>query len=105
MTTWECIPVLRRDCRVADLMRKGTEIHLRPLVPKGSFWFNRSGLQKYLKPLLTEYGFVTTRTFKGDDETHRWLARLGFTQTESDDSFDYFMMTEMPFERSGQCPQ
>lgn len=74
----------------------GSEIHVE---------FNRTGVIKreavreFLAPLLEPWGFLTTRCFKGDSRTSRFLARLNFKHTWSDDEFDYFILTALPFSK------
>lgn len=75
---------------------KGSEIHVE---------FNRTGVVKrqavreFLGPLLEPWGYLTTRAFKGDGRTSRFLAGMQFKHTWSDDQFDYYVLTALPFSK------
>ena len=74
----------------------GSEIHVE---------FNRTGVirrgatREFLDPLLQTWGYLTSRSFKGDRRTRRFLERLSFKHTWSDDEFDYFILTALPFSK------
>ena len=90
---WELAVSKCGGCRAA---LRGTEIHVeftRPGV------INRGRVREFLGPLLERQGYLTTRV-PGGDSRARFVTRLGFRPTWSDDEFSYYMLTELPFSRS-----
>lgn len=90
---WELAVSKCGGCRAA---LKGTEIHVE---------FTRAGVisrgrvREFLEPLLARHGYLTTRVPAGDKVYTRFVTKLGFEPTWSDDEFDYFMLTGLPFSR------
>lgn len=83
-------------CGGCTALRRGAEIHVR---------FNREGVitrrkvREFLGPMLEELGLLTTRVRLGDERSARFVQRLGFKKTWSDEAYDYFNLTALPFSR------
>lgn len=90
---WSAVP---SPCGGWLAARKGTEIHVS---------FNRTNVirrgkvQAFLKPMLEELGFLTTRTQREDERSRRFVTKLGFKHTWSDNNFDYYSLTALPFSK------
>jgi hypothetical protein len=95
---WEMHPHLRDGEVVAIAALRGTEIHFA-VKPE---WRNRVILRDitraFLAPLMERRGYLTTRTRPYAYE-RRFLERLGFKHTWSNDGVDHYMLTELPFGR------
>lgn len=88
---WEIVTSACGGCTAAV---KGTEIHVE-FGP--GLRFTRASVREFLAPLLAREGLLTTRT-EHEDQRHRlFVIRLGFRKTWSDDQYDYYAMTELPF--------
>lgn len=74
----------------------GSEIHVE-FIRTGVV--KRDAVREFLEPLLEPWGFLTTRCFKGDRRTRRFLEKLSFKSTWSDDEFEYFILTALPFSK------
>ena len=90
--------VHRRGEHVANLHRIGSEIHLEHLVARK--WMTRALIHEHLGPALEILGFLTTRVPRDDTTNRRFIERLGFEKTWSDDQFDYYMLGSLPFSRT-----
>lgn len=93
---WKVEVAQRAGKDVALVLTRGTEIHLAPLGPGA---MSRRNTLQFIRPIFDEYGFVTTRTPRTVTD-HKLRLSLGFEFTFSDDQFDYWAMTELPFQRS-----
>lgn len=86
-----------RDWRLIDttegvLMLRGTELHFAPAP-----WFRprRSVARRHVAELLSEHGYLTTRTLL--DQTNPLVKLLGFTPTWDDGKYQFYILTEPPF--------
>lgn len=79
---------------------KGTEFHCQ-LVE--GFRMNRADMREFLRPLFERHGFLTTRVAHEDMANQRFNRVFGFEKTWSDETFHYYILTALPFERSGKC--
>lgn len=88
--------VVTSPCGGCLAARRGVEIHVH---------FTRTGVitrrkvREFLAPMLDELGFLTTRTPRADERSRRFVTRLGFKHTWSDDNFDYHSLTALPFSK------
>jgi hypothetical protein len=77
----------------------GNEIHFMAAPGKQGRCGTRKELMALFKGLLDEHTFLTTRIPILTPYKDRTGERLGFTYTWSDDRFDYYICTDLPFGR------
>ena len=82
-------------------MERGGEIHA-VIDPNVARRHTRQLLKKYLYNVITYYGFVTTISFK-DEKSLKFLKRLGFEITDSDNLFFYHKLTKIKFSKEISC--
>lgn len=95
----EAIPGYVDGQLVATLLRKGTEVHFAISKAYRGKTINRRRTREFLQPVLDEHGFLTTRLLHDRKGQQRFIERIGFKKTWSDARFNYFMLTDLPFER------
>lgn len=95
----EAIPGYVDGQLVATLLRKGTEVHFAISKQYRGKTINRRRTREFLRPVLEEYGFLTTRLLHDRKGQQRFIERIGFKKTWSDDKCHYYMLTDLPFER------
>lgn len=83
--------------KVAYAAVKGHEVHFKALDPRQAIQRNR--LRAFVRELEQEFGYLTTRVEVGDEANQRFVRLMGFTDTWQDDTYRYFCMTALPFER------
>lgn len=93
---WETHALSDGDAITGVGLTRGSEFHF-VLLP--GFKFSRQKLREALEPLISRYGFLTTRLLHGDKVNRRFNRLFGFEPTWADKRFQYFMMTALPFER------
>lgn len=74
----------------------GTELHVafhRPGV------LTRRMVRDLVGPMLQQHGLVTTRVPAQHETLRRFVERVGFTWSWADTNYDYYIMTDMPFEK------
>lgn len=76
----------------------GTEIHFRSVDTRRAI--RRNALREFAQQLLDEFGMLTTRVEIDDEDNHRFVKHMGFTDTWADDTYRYYLMTALPFERA-----
>ena len=59
----------------------------------------RRGAREVLGRLLEEHTFLTTRVESMDEINSKFVERVGFKKTWSDNQFNYFMLARVPFQR------
>lgn len=94
---WEVVPGYIDGEHAATAVLKGTEIHFG-IVPK----FRRKAVlrertREFLRPMHERMGFLTTRVLNGSHASRRFVERIGFKPTWSDDQFTYYLLGELPF--------
>ena len=93
---WKIQPAFRDDEHVGFVVTNGPEIHILPTVEKKAI--SRRNIAEFIKPLLDEFGFVTTRV-PLSETNHRLRVCLGFQRTWSDANYSYWALTKIPYER------
>ena len=83
-------------------MSKGSEFHF---LPTPDFKLDRKAMRAQLAPLFERHGFLTTRVAHGDTANQRFNRLFGFEPTWADATFQYFMMTKLPFGERTTCLQ
>lgn len=99
---WEAVPGYIDGVQVAAILKKGTEVHFAIDKQHRGKTINRRRTREFLQPLLNEEGFLTTKLLHDRKGQQRFIERIGFKKTWSDDRFNYFMLTELPFERKSK---
>lgn len=90
---------VRGDRAVARLLRRGTEVHFEVDPEFRHKVIRRHWGRAFLKPLLEELEFLTTKVPHGDAPARRFVTGVGFGSTWSDADYEYFMLTALPFEK------
>ena len=80
----------------AALFQKGTEVHFVLAPEARGRALRKDVLRESLTKLLAEDGMLTTRSLLGS-ACRRFIERMGFKHTWSDETFDYFALTRAPF--------
>lgn len=98
-TGWEVVPGYLDGQHAATAVVKGTEIHFA-IVPQ----FRRKAVlrcraQEFLRPLLERRGFLTTRVLLESEDNKRFVERVGFKPTWHDETFQYYLLGQLPFAR------
>jgi hypothetical protein len=98
---WEVIPGYIGGEHAATVILKGTEIHfgITPAFRKRAALFRRES-NRFFGPLLERMGFLTTRVVLTAKEQKQFVERVGFKPTWSDTTFQYYMLSALPFARS-----
>ena len=86
---------------VARLLCCGAEVHFEIAPEHRGRVIYRNVTREFLRPVFEKHGMLTTKTEIGDEVNARFLKRLGFKPTWSDDRYDYYMLTALPFEKKG----
>nr|BDD47832.1 hypothetical protein 5 [Burkholderiaceae bacterium] len=96
---WEIIPGYIDQEHVCTAILKGTEIHFGIIKKFRKKLIQRKRTREYLKPLLERKSFLTTRVIIQDKVKQKFIERLGFNATWNDETFQYYILTKLPFER------
>lgn len=96
---WDIHTYVREGKVAAYAMVRGTEIHFKVLEAFRYRVIFRVATQEFLRPIFDRHGFLTTRVPHGDEESRRFIERIGFKMTWEDGDYQYFMLTALPFER------
>ena len=96
---WEVIPGYVDNYHVCTAILRGNEIHFGIKPEYRKKLIQRKRTRKYLEPLLKRKSFLTTRIILSDLVKQKFVERLGFLKTWSDEEFQYYMLTKLPFER------
>ena len=94
---WECHVAQRNGQDVAMVIVRGCEVHMASLTDKGAI--SRKNVLQFLTPILDKHGMVTTRTPLSVTDD-RLRDKLGFIKTWSDDRWNYFALTELPYQKA-----
>lgn len=92
---WTETAAYARGRRVALTLTKGCEIHIIPIEHKKMM--TRKNIKACLKPLLEQFGMVTTR-YPINEGVPRLMKKLGFERTWDDGLMSYWMLTQLPYE-------
>lgn len=76
----------------------GTEVHFRATDARKAI--QRGALRQFAEELLEEFGMLTTRAEIADEANQRFIQKMGFTQTWTDETYKFYLMTALPFERT-----
>lgn len=95
----EAVPYYQDGKVVAAAARLGTEIHFAVDAAVRRRLITRKRAREFLQPLLENFGFLTTRLLLDRAGQQKFIERIGFKKTWSDGKYNYFMLTDLPFER------
>jgi len=73
----------------------GTEIHFAVLPSFRHKVITRRIAREFFTPLLSHFPYLTTRILLGN-ENNEFVRRIGFENTWSDTTFNYYLMAELP---------
>lgn len=99
LNDWEVIPVIADNVHAATVIAKGTELHIALVEGYKPKACQRRTIKSFLQPLFNKHGFLTTRIPHHRLPQKKFVERVGFKPTWKDDTFEYYMLTSMPFER------
>lgn len=97
---WDVTPGYVNGELVASIIHMGTEVHFAIAKSARRRTITRQRTREFLRPLFEQKGFLTTRLLRRHKGPRRFIERIGFKNTWSDDEYDYFMLTDLPFERN-----
>lgn len=90
----------RAGNEVAFVAQKGPEVHFQVREGYRHRAIQRNRLRAFAVERMAPFGYLTTRVPLGDDVNAIFVVRCGFMPTWSDSKYTYYMMNELPFERS-----
>lgn len=82
------------DC--GFVITRGPEIHMLSISERRAM--SRRNIVAYLEPLISTYGYATTRV-AATETNHRLREALGFVPTWADENFTYWALTSLPYEK------
>lgn len=85
---------------VAWVAQKGPEIHFQVRAEHRHRAMQRNRVRAFAQERMADWGYLTTRVPHGDTTNARFVTRCGFQKTWSDATFDFYMLTALPFERN-----
>jgi hypothetical protein len=96
---WDVLPFEFEDRHVWTVVAKGTEVHIALAPgwrPKGSM---RGAVRSFFRPVFEKHGFLTTRVRHGRLKQKKFVERVGFRPTWKDGDVEYYLLSNLPFER------
>lgn len=99
LAAWEAVPATYEGRHVATAILKGTEIHFAFVDGWRPPSCQRRRIREFLAPLLDRRGFLTTRILHSKPEQKTFVKRVGFKPTWQDGTFEYYLLSRLPFER------
>lgn len=96
---WRFVDYVERGEHVAELIIKGTEVHLTVMPEWRGRALSRRRVLAVLGPLFETHSFLTTRILTEHVEQQAFITRLGFKKTWEDAMFRYYMLDALPFQR------
>jgi hypothetical protein len=97
---WEVVPGYIDGKHAATAVLKGTEIHFGIVPEFRRKAILRSRTQEFLRPMLERRGFLTTRVLRTSTAQKRFVERVGFKPTWADETFQYYLLGQVPFVRT-----
>jgi hypothetical protein len=93
---WIQRPAFRNGVQVGATIQRGPEMHMISFSDGKAM--SRKNIVEHLAPVLDQYGYVTTRVPKAEED-HRLRTKLGFEFTWEDDQYTYWCLTQLPFQK------
>lgn len=97
LADWEMVPLHRASQLIGLAAVSGTEIHFALEPSSRHRGIQRTRAREFLAPLIARRGYLTTSSMHGDDQSRRFVERMGFRSTWTDNQFDHYMLTALPF--------
>jgi hypothetical protein len=97
---WEVVPYYAGEQHACTAVVKGSEIHFAVVPGYRGKVIRRNNTRAFLAPLLERQGYLTTRVPHGRLAQKKFVQRLGFTPTWKDGDVEYYLLGELPFERT-----
>lgn len=97
--SWQVVPGYIDGEVVCCAILKGTEIHFGVTPAWRHKAIQRHRARAFLKPLIEKHHYLTTRVVNDDSVKRRFIERLGFKPTWTDQRFTYFLLGKLPFEK------
>jgi hypothetical protein len=97
--SWNAVPGFIDGVHVCTALLKGSEIHFAIVSDHRLRTVLRTRTREFIEPLFERYGFLTTRVAHGRKLEQRFVQRIGFEPTWSDEKFEYYLLAELPFSR------
>ncbi|MDB5887017.1 MAG: hypothetical protein JWR74_3188 [Polaromonas sp.] len=82
---WTGHPVFRRGQQVGTFFVQDNEIHCYRLDNAAGAWLTRQDLERLTAPIFARFGHLVTKVRKSNAAGQRFVTRLGFAATGSDD--------------------
>jgi hypothetical protein len=102
VSLWQLTPYAPKGVLGGIGMSRGSEFHF---LQTPEFSLDRKAMRESIAPLFEKFGFLTTRLLLGDISNQRFNRLFGFQPTWSDKTFQFFMMTKLPFGERTTCQQ
>ncbi len=102
---WELIPVLVKDVVVGAIAEKDGEIHLAfEKQYSNKSVFCKSNLNQIIKSMIDLYGYVTTTVDSDDEDTRKFVRRIGFKDYSNLGNVTTYAMSKIQ-EGRNKCQQ
>lgn len=99
LASWSFVSLIEHGELAGIAMLKGTEIHFAAAPAWRGRVITRRRARAFLKPLMAQYGFLTTRSLATDHDSAVFLLRLGFVKTWTELRIHHWMLTALPFSK------
>jgi hypothetical protein len=99
LSAWDLAPLILDGKAIGSLLLQGMEVHFALFpgeTPKASV---RKAVRDMLAPAFSRFDMLTTRVPKGMSAEREFVLRVGFSYSWSDADFEYFVLTQLPWER------
>ena len=96
---WACTDWVEDEQTIATLLTNGPEMHLSVAPGWRGRALSRRRILGALTPVFDKFGYVATRVKHDRVEQQTFVTRVGFTKIWSDDTFVYYMLTALPYQR------
>ena len=100
LNDWEQNDILGDGVPIGTIIIKGTEVHMALAPECKERRFRRRQIQEFLAPYYNRLGFLTTRILINQTDAQEFVKRVGFRQTHTDGTFNYFLLADLPFKRA-----
>lgn len=99
---WDLAPLMVAGQHIGTLLVKGMEVHFGLLPGETPKACVRRPVREMLAPAFSRFDMLTTRVPHGMQAEKRFVQRVGFQPSWRDDNFEYFVLSELPWERKPQ---
>jgi hypothetical protein len=96
---WDFVPLEEGGETLAVAALRGSEIHFAVRPDWRRRIVTRRRARAFLAPLIERTGFLTTRCPHDEPGARKFVERMQFEPTWSDERFTYFILTSLPFSK------